>query len=139
MLQLVARAGLTESIRVDSAGTAAYHVGSPADRRSAAAAARRGITLAGSARQFQVSDFEAFDYLLALDASNLRDLRRLASSDSQRAQVQLLRNYDPSAPAGASVPDPYYGGERGFEEVLDICERACTALLGDLRAEHGFN
>lgn len=136
MRHLVARAGLTASIHCESAGTAVFHVGKPPDKRSAAAAARRGIPLPGSARQFVASDFDRFDYVLAMDTSNFADLQEIAGPSHDK--LQLLRDYDPSAGQRASVPDPYYGGEAGFEEVLDQCERACAGLLAHLTQQHSL-
>lgn len=132
--RLVHDANLDGQFEIDSAGTAAYHVGESADARSCAAAHRRGYELAGKGRQFQVRDFDVFDYVLAMDADNLRALRQLAPNDAARRKIQLLREYDPTAPAGAEVPDPYYGGAAGFDNVIDICERACTGLLNHIRS-----
>ena len=136
MLALVERAGLADSIEVDSAGTAAYHVGEPADARSAAAAAERGYELPSRARQFLASDFAKFDYVLAMDTENQQGIEQLARTGEQRAKIYLFRSLDETAPEGASVPDPYYGGPRGFEDVVDICERGCEGLLAHIRAEH---
>jgi protein-tyrosine phosphatase len=127
----VKAAGLASQIECDSAGTAAYHTGSSPDARSTAAASRRGIRLSGAARQFVATDFARFDYVLAMDTANLQALEELAGPHP--AKPQLLRDYDPGAGSGASVPDPYYGGEAGFEEVLDQCERACAAFLAHVR------
>ncbi len=89
------------------------------------------------ARQVVADDFERFDYLLAMDSDNLEILRERAPKGA-RAKVALLRSFDATAEAGASVPDPYYGGERGFDDVLDMCERACAGLLEHLKAKHGL-
>lgn len=133
MRNLVREAGLQDKIEIDSAGTGSWHVGEDRDRRSRAVAKRRGMPIEGPARQFQREDFDRFDLVLALDEENARDLRRLAGSDQDRKKVHLLREFDPSAPEGASVPDPYYGGPDGFEEVFDICLSACRGLLEYLR------
>jgi protein-tyrosine phosphatase len=133
MRHLVREAGLQDKIEIDSAGTGDWHVGEERDRRSRAVAKRRGMPIEGPARQFQREDFDRFDLVLALDEENARDLRRLAGSDQDRKKVRLLREFDPAAPAGASVPDPYYGGPQGFEEVFDICLSACRGLLDYLR------
>jgi protein-tyrosine phosphatase len=138
MQHLVEAEGLTAHIELDSAGTGAYHVGERPDRRSAAAARQRGIELPGRARQFQASDFDEFDHVIAMDQSNLKDLTRLCRSPADRAKLSLLRDYDPESPKGSSVPDPYYGAAGGFDEVLDICEAACRHLLARLRQEHGW-
>jgi protein-tyrosine phosphatase len=123
---------------VESAGTAAHHVGESPDRRSTATAARRGITLEGAAARFDAEDFDRFDWVIAMDRSNARDLRHRAPTPEAAAKVHLLRRWDPQNTAGEDleVPDPYYGGASGFDEVLDICERSCAALLRELEA-HG--
>lgn len=134
---LVARAGLGEQFEIDSAGTAAYHEGESPDRRSAATAKARGMPLGGQARQFRSADFERFDHVLAMDRSNLSGLLRLAPNDEARKKVSLLRSHDPASGDGAEVPDPYYGGEDGFDDVFDICLAACTGLLAELTEAHG--
>ena len=134
---LLAEADLGDALVVDSAGTAAYHAGESPDRRSAATASRRGIHLGGRARRFERGDFERFDYVVAMDGSNHRDLLQLAPSEDAREKVHLLRDFDPEAVTGSEVPDPYYGGEDGFEKVLDICVAGCRGLLAHIRREHG--
>jgi protein-tyrosine phosphatase len=133
MRHLIHEAGLQDRIEIDSAGTGSWHVGEDRDRRSRAVATRRGMPIEGPARQFQPDDFERFDLVLGLDEENARDLRRLAPTDEARKKVHLLREFDPAAPEGASVPDPYYGGPQGFDEVFDICLAACRGLLDHLR------
>lgn len=134
---LVREAGLEQKILIDSAGTGDYHCGEPPDARSRAAARRRGIEVGGCARQFVASDFSKFDYVLAMDASNLENLMAMRPPNA-RGHVGLLRSFDPTAPENASVPDPYYGGDAGFDEVLDQCELACRGLLEHIRREHGL-
>ncbi len=128
-LALIREEGLMTQIRVDSAGTAAYHTGERADRRSRQFAERRGYELPSVARQFVAEDFARFDYVLALDRENLRNLKALSQGIPFQGHLGLLRDFDPTAPKGSSVPDPYYGGDQGFEEVLNQCERACRGLL----------
>jgi protein-tyrosine phosphatase len=139
MRALVREAGLREEIELDSAGTGSWHVGSPPDRRAITAARACGIVLEGRARELRPEDFEAFDLVLAMDRSNMRDLRRLAPDEQARAKVRLLREFDPAS-AGAEdldVPDPYYGAAGGFEEVLELVQAACSGLLEQIRAgEH---
>jgi low molecular weight protein-tyrosine phosphatase len=137
MRHLVKQAGAGDRIAVDSAGTGDWHVGGPRDRRSRAVGAARGIPLEGEARQFTRADFDRYQLVLAMDRSNRDELLRLARDDRDRAKVRLLRSFDPSAPPDAEVPDPYYGGPRGFEEVFDICERACRGLLAHLEQAVG--
>jgi len=130
--KMVQDAGLEEELLIDSAGTAGYHAGEFADARSRSAAERRGYRLVTRSRQFLRSDFAQFDYVCAMDLDNLRDLEKLAASPENRAKIYLFRSFDPTAPINAIVPDPYYGGDRGFDEVIDICERACHGLLAKL-------
>lgn len=134
MQHLVTEAGLAHAITIESAGTGAYHVGELPDPRTLAAAARRGFSLTSRARAFTAADLDRFDLVIAMDSTNLRDLRRLAGARTT-PPIVLLRSFDPTAPAGAEVPDPWYGGDAGFEEVLDQCERACAGLLAGVRAE----
>jgi protein-tyrosine phosphatase len=137
MARLVAEAGLAHAIELDSAGTGAWHVGSPPDERATQAAAARGVAMRGTARQVTAKDFEDFDLLLAMDAENRRNLRALAPHAEAAAKVRMLREFDPAS-AGASsldVPDPYYGGADGFDRVLDLVEAACVGLLAELRAD----
>lgn len=135
MRHLVEEAGLSNLIQIDSAGTAAYHAGNPPDRRAQAAAAARGITVGGKARKFQPEDWDRFDYILVMDKSNYDDLTEVMPA-SAKHKLHLLRSFDPESPKGAAVPDPYYGGPEGFEEVLDLCEAACRGLLEHLKREY---
>jgi protein-tyrosine phosphatase len=155
MKQLVREADLTGALHIESAGTGDWHVGEPRDRRSQATAAARGVPLSGRAQHFTAEDFDRFDYVVAMDGSNLENLLKMARDAGERAKVSLLRGYEgggqdgvddggdasdvPEACAvasGADVPDPYYGGARGFEDVFDICQAACTGFLAWLRREH---
>lgn len=118
-------------VQVDSAGTANYHVGEPPDRRTVAAARRRGYDLAAHrARQVVARDFEEFDYILAMDSANLAELRRLAPIQS-RARCGLFLEFTPEC-GSEEVPDPYYGGVEDFERVLDLCEAGASGLLRNL-------
>ena len=132
MRHVLREEGLEDAVEVDSAGTGSWHAGNPPDERSAAAALRRGITLDGAARQVAAGDFSSFDLLLAADASNRRALLDLAADEASRAKVRMIREFDPEAGGDLDVPDPYYGGARGFDDVLDIVERSCRALLDDI-------
>jgi protein-tyrosine phosphatase len=134
MRALVAEAGLDGRIEVESAGTGGWHVGEPPDARATEAAHRRGVTLAGAARQIRPEDFETFDLLVALDRENLRHLLAIAPGEDAAEKVRLLREFDPASDGDLDVPDPYYGGERGFESVLDQVQAACRGLLEELRA-----
>jgi protein-tyrosine phosphatase len=115
-------------LEVDSAGTAGYHVGEPPDPRTRAAALRRGYDLSGRrARIVEPEDFERFDLILAMDRQNLSVLQRRAPAGA-RSRVRLFLEFAPEA-GTAEVPDPYYGGPNGFEEVLDLVESASRRLL----------
>jgi protein-tyrosine phosphatase len=119
-------------LEVDSAGTAGYHVGAPPDPRMRSAAARRGYDLNTlRARIVEPRDFERFDLILAMDRENLAVLHRRAPEQA-RERVRLFLEFAPDAEL-EEVPDPYYGGPNGFEEVLDLVEAAARGLLSDLR------
>lgn len=135
MRHRVAEAGLEEVIIVESAGTGSWHVGSGPDARARAEALARGIAMGGRARQFDVSDFERLDLVLAMDEQNASDLRALAPDDGAHAKVRLLREFDPAALADGelSVPDPYYGGPEGFTRVFAMVDAAALGLLAHLR------
>lgn len=132
---LAAEDGLDEQLEIESAGTIAYHAGEPPDSRMRTAASARGYELDGRARQVTPEDFERFDLLIAMDRDNLAELRELRSelddSIRNRAELRLLSDFLPEGSA-IDVPDPYYGGERGFEQVLDMIEEAVPRLLGEL-------
>ncbi|MDX8150376.1 low molecular weight protein-tyrosine-phosphatase [Patulibacter brassicae] len=136
MAGLLADEGLDDRVHVDSAGTGSWHVGHPADPRSRAAAAERGIALTSRARQVTEADFERFDLLLAMDRQNAADLRALAPDDAAASKVRLLREFDAAAARDGDldVPDPYHGGPRGFEHVLDLVDAACRGLLAEVRS-----
>lgn len=136
MASLVRDAKLGDELELDSAGTGGWHAGAAPDARATAAARRRGIALVGTARQVRRTDFKRFDLIVAMDRENRRDLLALAPDAEARAKVRLLRAYDPgSVVAGElDVPDPYYGGAQGFEDVLDIVQAGCRGLLEDVRA-----
>jgi protein-tyrosine phosphatase len=132
---LVQEEGLDGRIRVDSAGTSGWHVGELPDLRSVRTAAGRGVTLTGSARQVRTEDLRRFDYVVAMDLSNLEELNRYRTDDGA-AGLFLLREFDPAGGPGAEVPDPYYGGPRGFDEVFEMVERSCRGLLDHILEEN---
>ena len=120
------------ALELDSAGTAAYHAGSPPDARTVAAAARRGYTLAHlRARVVTPEDFAAFDLILAMDQDNLTVLRKRAPAAAQ-PRLRLFLEFAPEQER-REMPDPYYGGPNGFEDVLDLTEAAARGLLAFLR------
>lgn len=131
--QKIQAAGLVDQVEVDSAGTSNWHVGKAPDARSQAAAARRGYDLSIlRARQVTQKDFDEFDYVLAMDYDNLSDLKALKPAQA-RTQPQLFLKTFGSDNYTSEVPDPYYGGDQGFEKVLDMLEDACANLLADIR------
>jgi protein-tyrosine phosphatase len=134
MRSLLAERGLEDRVHIESAGLGAWHVGERADRRTRAAAEARGILLDRRARQFSIADFSRFDYVLAMDHEVYESLHALARTDDERRRIFHFREFDPGSPEGAGVPDPYYGGPEGFQEVFDICEAGCRGLLDHLRA-----
>jgi protein-tyrosine phosphatase len=137
MNYLIEQAGLSESLVCDSAGTSSYHIGAPPDRRMAAAASRRGIELRGRARQFQRSDFETFDLILAMDRANYEDILALDARGNYHHKVRLMCDFT-SRYQQREVPDPYYGGREGFDRVIDLLLDACEGLLQEvIQAQNG--
>lgn len=128
--------GVEDRFEIDSAGISGYHAGDPPDARSVATALAKGIRVEGSSRKLLASDLSRFDYVIAMDEENLEGVRELQRLGGARARVHLLREWDPEG-RGLGVPDPYYGGARGFEDVQDIVERSCAALLDDLLSNSG--
>ncbi|MBS0338310.1 MAG: low molecular weight phosphotyrosine protein phosphatase [Proteobacteria bacterium] len=132
--RMVEEAGLKDAIRIDSAGTHDYHEGAPPDARAQLHAQRRGYDLSGlRARQVRASDFTDFDLILVMDRKNLETLRRVCPKEHAH-KLRLLLEYAPLREE-AEVPDPYYGGERGFDHVLDMVEDAARGLLGVMLRE----
>lgn len=124
----IEQAGLQNRVLIDSAGTHAYHIGQPPDRRSIAVAAQRNYKLAGlKARKVVPEDFAKFEFVLAMDRDNLGSLQRLRPPDHP-GHLGLLLDFAPDQ-ALREVPDPYYGGPQGFELVLDLIEAAADGLL----------
>lgn len=130
--QQVDEAGLSEAIAIDSAGTIGFHAGKGPDPRMADTLRRRGYAIAGRSRQVTTRDLAEFDLILAADSENLADLRRLDRDGLHRAKIRLLVDYCVEKEA-THVPDPYYGGQQGFEEVADLVEDACAGLLEEIR------
>ena len=133
MNHLITQAGLDESIICDSAGTSSYHLGSPPDRRMSGAASRRGIQLRGRARQFNEADFANFDLILAMDRDNYRDILYLDREGKYKEKVKLMCDFAVNYP-DKDVPDPYYGGQEGFDYVIDLLLDACQGLLKNITA-----
>ena len=133
-LHLLEARGLSNQFLVDSAGTGGWHVGNPADRRMRAAAERRGIHIPSRARQIELADFGNFDRILTMDDDNLQAVRSLAGELGARSDLALVERMTSHCRrfSDKEVPDPYYGGEQGFEHVLDLLEDACSGLLETL-------
>ena len=128
------KAGLSAKVEVDSAGTGNWHAGGPMDRRARAELARHGYDGASHrARQIEPSWLGGYDLVVAMDRSNLRDLRQMAP-DQQMAsdRIALFRSFDPSVPGDADVPDPYGGGGQDFAEVFGLVQAAARGLAGAL-------
>lgn len=133
--QMVEDAGLSHLIEVDSAGTHAYHVGNPPDPRAQKTALGRGVDLSPQrARKAAQDDFERFDYVIAMDQDNLNNLLTLAPQE-HREKLHLLLDFAPELGV-REVPDPYFGGTRGFDKVFDLVRDASHALLETIRKEH---
>ena len=133
--RLVEQTGLRQEIEIDSAGTHAYHIGHSPDPRSQAAAMRRGIDLSAQrARRVEVVDFERFDYVLAMDEENFQQLQTICPPQYTH-KLRLFLEFAPELP-NREVPDPYYGGPGGFNEVLDLVETASEGLMRHLRQHH---
>ncbi|TVQ08987.1 MAG: low molecular weight phosphotyrosine protein phosphatase [Leptolyngbya sp. DLM2.Bin27] len=131
MNHLIQRRQLADQVMCDSAGTASYHVGSAPDRRMAQAAKAQGIELVGRARQFVAADFGRFDYILAMDRQNYRDIVALDPTGQHHDRVRLMCEFCRTHP-DQEVPDPYYGGVEGFNYVISLLQDACEGLLDHL-------
>jgi len=113
-------------VKVDSAGTAGYHIGSQPDKRMIATAFEHGIDISNlSARQFQYDDFDSFDVIFAMDSSNYRNIISLAKNNNDRQKVKMMLE-------NGNVPDPYYGGDKGFEHVYQLLHKACQNFLDSI-------
>jgi protein-tyrosine phosphatase len=135
---LAQQRGLSQRFEIDSAGVSSYHEGDPPDSRSAAVARQRGIELTGASRPLRAADLDRFDYVIVMDSPNLEAVERLARQTKPLSAVRLMREFDADADGDLNVPDPYYGGTRGFEDVHDIVERACSGLLDEIVRERGW-
>ncbi len=135
MEKLIRDHSLTRQVEVDSAGTHAYHVGKPPDTRAMMTAERRGVDLSAQrARQVEPQDFHEFDYVLAMDDDNLMHLEMICPRD-KRDKLRLFLEFAPKVKA-RQVPDPYYGGDSGFEQVFDLVEAAAEGVLADIRDKY---
>lgn len=136
---LVEQREWSDRFDIDSAGTSNYHAGEPPDARSAETARRRGITVTGASRQLTARDFHRFHYTIVMDSENEAKVRRLAENDPGHSEIHRLRHFDPLANGDLDVPDPWFGGPAGFEQVHDMVERACRQLLDHIAEKNGWD
>jgi protein-tyrosine phosphatase len=131
---LVNREKLDQKIFISSAGTGNWHIGNLPDERMRQTAQSKGIKLESRAQQFQSKDFNRFNLVLAMDHSNLVRLSEIAPSTLQKNKLMLFRSFDPESTKDQDVPDPYYGGAKGFEEVYSMVKRTCPPLLDYIKS-----
>lgn len=129
----VKRKGLSDRIEADSCGTSDFHIGDTPDPRTIRNALENGIVIEHLGRQLSVKDLEYFDIILAMDKSNYRNIFRLPGSQNYAEKVKMMRDFDPLG--GEEVPDPYYGNEKGFQEVFEILDRSTEGLIKYLEEE----
>ena len=129
--KLIDQSDMGHRLSCDSCGTSNYHIGENPDERSYRNAKENGVTLNHKGRQLALQDFEEFDYILAMDSSNLADIRKIAPENTN-AIIKLMREYDADN-KGADVPDPYFGGADGFQHVFEILDRSCKTLFEELK------
>ena len=135
MESIVNQEGLKKSILISSAGVSSWHVGEPPDSRMQHTARKHGIALNSRGRHFEGHDFNQIDLILAMDRSNLETLKSLRPEAETRDKLFLFRSFDPDNNGDLEVPDPYYGGEKGFELVYQMVERTCPKILEHLKAK----
>lgn len=131
MNHLIQQNNLQHKIICDSAGTSSYHIGSPPDRRMTLSAQKRGIVMTGKARQFTTQDFTQFDLILAMDKDNYADILRIDQTGEYHHKIKLMCHYAKNH-TDTEVPDPYYGGQTGFDYVIDLLFDACQGLLEEI-------
>jgi protein-tyrosine phosphatase len=129
--------GLDHVLSADSCGTGNYHIGAQPDPRTIANARKNKVSIEHCARQLSLTDFDSFDYIMAMDHSNFQNINRLANSPAHRAKITLMRDFDPLH-KGAEVPDPYFGGEEGFQEVFQILDRTMDNFIDHLVRTHSL-
>ncbi|HEX7016661.1 MAG TPA: low molecular weight protein-tyrosine-phosphatase [Cyclobacteriaceae bacterium] len=120
--------GLDGVLAADSAGTSDYHIGQPPDDRTMRNALKNGITITHRGQQLSLKHLDEYDYVFAMDFRNHESTKRLANGRNTRARIDLIRSFDPLGP-GEEVPDPYFGGERGFQEVFEMLDRSIDKLI----------
>ena len=133
---LINNNGLKKQFEVDSAGTSGWHAGEPADRRMQSHAIKRGFQLTSISRKFNPdTDFDHFDYIIGMDDDNIHALENMARNDKDLSKIHKMTDFSENHDYD-SVPDPYYGGEQGFELVLDLLEDACGGLLRNINPDY---
>ena len=137
---LVDKQNLQPYFHIDSCGTAGYHIGELPHPQTRQVAEKNGITLTSRGRQFQADDFLRFDYILAMDSNNYADLASQVPEEKLRQRLYMFRAFDPNNKKKQNIdmPDPYYGGLSGFENVYEIALRTCQHLLNELVIKHKF-
>lgn len=133
MKHKIEMAGLSHKIIVDSCGTSNYHIGDKPDARTRNNAIQNGIQLSHLGRQISTSDLNEFDFILAMDRSNHQNIMKLKNASEHVAKIKLMREFDPEP--GDEVPDPYYGGEQGFQEVYEILDRSVDGFMAYLKSQ----
>ena len=131
MKHIAAERGVSEDFEIDSAGLISYHSGEKADPRMRQHAAARGINITSIARKITTADFSRFDYIIGMDDDNIRRLLDIAPNDDARLKISKMSDYCRTFQAN-SVPDPYYGGPKDFELVLDLLDDACNGLIDSI-------
>lgn len=129
--------GLDGALQADSAGTSNFHIGEPPDARTVRNALKNGVTVDHCGQQLTIRHLEEYDYVFAMDSQNHASIKRLVNGRSVRAKIDLIRSFDPLDPGG-EVPDPYFGGERGFQEVFEMLDRSIERLIDYLVEENGL-
>lgn len=133
-LKMIEDKGIAENFIIDSAGTSGWHNGDQADRRMQKHAVRRGYDLQSLSRKFYAdSDFENFDYIIGMDDQNIIDLQSQAKNENEYSKISKMTDYCINYSQWDEVPDPYFGGDKGFELVLDILEDACEGLINTIQ------
>jgi protein-tyrosine phosphatase len=128
---------LSQFFYVDSYGTGNYHIGSQPDPRTIRSATKHGVEIFHACRQLVTSDTTNFDYIMAMDRSNLQNILLLSSAPAEQENVFMMRDFDLENP-GADVPDPYHGGEREFQEVFDILDKSLDNFIEHLKSRHSL-
>lgn len=133
MLHIVEKHGMEKEFRIDSAGVGGWHTGQLPDRRMRSHGAQHGYDFSSRARQFSRSDFGRFDHIIVMDHENYADITAMAQTPEEHRKIRMMTDFLRHHPGHSSIPDPYYGGDRGFELVIELLEDACEGLFEQLR------